>query len=224
VIPSLSYEETQENFPAQISRSKSFREFLLPPIRRFKPLTVSNFTAITNQSSSSSLLCPANQAATEEARLKHTSEIFTTQDRNRKDSVIRRKPVPPSRPSTSATNLLSLFGTSALNLTYSGTLPTFDPRDPLFDSSMHTRAKAALKKRYQSKFIIDFTPPTGASKSEYDFMWAEASELENRVLSDVVWVRERFAYAGKDEPTDEEIIWWFNAGAFGDEGDVDIVK
>jgi hypothetical protein len=89
---------------------------------------------------------------------------------------------------------------------------------------MHTQAKAALKKRYQSKFTIDFTPPTGASNSEYDFMWVEASELENRVLSDVVWVRERFAYAGKDEPTDEEIIWWFDAGAFDDEGDVDIMK
>jgi hypothetical protein len=152
------------------------------------------------------------------------SEIITTKDGNSKGSVIRRKPVPPSRPSTSATNFLSLLGISALNLTYQGAMPKFDPRAPLLDTRMHTRAKVALKKRYQSKFTIDFTPPTRASKSEYDFIWVEGSELESRVLSDVIWVRERFAYAGKDEPTDEEIMWWFDAGGFNDEGDVDIVK
>ena len=44
-------------------------------------------------------------------------------------------------------------------------------------------------------------------------MWIKKGDLEKRVTEDILWVRERFAYAGKEEPTDEDIMWWFDVQA-----------
>jgi len=79
---------------------------------------------------------------------------------------------------------------------------------------MHVSAKAALKKRYQSKLTVDFEVPHGLSVRDYDFRWVDADELDRKVLEDIVWVRERYAQIGKDQPSNEEIIWWYNAEAF----------
>ncbi len=38
--------------------------------------------------------------------------------------------------------------------------------------------------------------------------------LEAKVLEDIMFVRERFAFAGQDEPTDKDIIRWYDAEAF----------
>lgn len=87
---------------------------------------------------------------------------------------------------------------------------------------MHLAAKAALKKRYQSKLTVDFEVPKGLSVRDYDFRWVDPAELDRKVLEDIVWVRERYAQIGKAEPTDEEIIWWYDAEAFDDGGGVGI--
>jgi hypothetical protein len=79
---------------------------------------------------------------------------------------------------------------------------------------MHLHAKAALKKRYQSKFTVEFEIPQGLSIRDYDFRWVDDKELDRKVLEDIIWVRERFNQVGKPEPTDEEIVWWYDAGKF----------
>lgn len=35
--------------------------------------------------------------------------------------------------------------------------------------------------------------------------------MPRRALNDTVWVRERYCYAGREEPTGDEILWWFSA-------------
>lgn len=45
-------------------------------------------------------------------------------------------------------------------------------------------------------------------------MWASEEELERKVLADIVWVRERYFQAKREEPTDSEIVWWYDAEVF----------
>ncbi|KAI6250551.1 hypothetical protein HI914_01454 [Erysiphe necator] len=93
----------------------------------------------------------------------------------------------------------------------------FDPKTPLTNKSIHSRARKTLKKRYQSKFTLDFNPPRGLTPRAYDFLWVDEEELDRKVLDDIVWVRQRYAQARKLEPTDQDIIWWYDANDFDDE-------
>jgi hypothetical protein len=90
----------------------------------------------------------------------------------------------------------------------------FNPQAPRQDASLHAHARQVLKERYQSKFTFDFVPRVGVNLRDYNFLWVKTGDLEKKVLEDIIWVRERFAYARKDEPTDEEIIFWYDARAF----------
>lgn len=76
---------------------------------------------------------------------------------------------------------------------------------------MHAKARLALTNKYKSKFTIDFELAEGQSMDDYHFVWASEEDLKKKVLDDVVWVRERYAQAGKDEPTDDELIAWYDA-------------
>lgn len=51
---------------------------------------------------------------------------------------------------------------------------------------------------------------------DYDFRWVDAEEMDRKVLEDIVWIRARYAQIGKEEPTDEQIIWWYDAQDFVD--------
>lgn len=83
---------------------------------------------------------------------------------------------------------------------------------------MHVRAKEALKRRYQSKITVDFEVPKGLSARDYDFRWVDPEEMDRKIMEDLIWVRERFCQSGREEPTDVEIIWWYDAGKFDNEG------
>jgi hypothetical protein len=90
----------------------------------------------------------------------------------------------------------------------------YDPNAPLTDHSLHVRARKALKARYESKFTIDFEPPEGVNVRDYHFLWCDEDELDLKVSRDIVWVRQRFLQAKRGEPTDEEIIHWYDAEKF----------
>ena len=94
---------------------------------------------------------------------------------------------------------------------------SFDPRAPFKDSTMHIKARKALTRRYQSKVrtimadSIKMIAHFGEGPDAYDTMWIHKKEMPRRVLNDIIWVRERYYYACRGEPTDEDIIWWFDA-------------
>ncbi|RKF60374.1 hypothetical protein OnM2_051056 [Erysiphe neolycopersici] len=93
----------------------------------------------------------------------------------------------------------------------------FDPNTPLTNKSINSRARKILKRRYQSKFTLDFNPPRGLTPRAYDFLWVDEEELDRKVLDDIVWVRQRYAQARKMEPSDQDIIWWYDAEDMDDE-------
>jgi hypothetical protein len=205
-IPIVRYEDTPEPTTSPtLKPSRSLRAILLPSLPGFKPMTISNFLAAGRSSSSTNLATVVEGA--EPSSLHNPSlASFTSQatrsamdilQKTRSRMAIRRKPVglpiDPRRPSY---------------------VTKFDPQAPRQDASLHAHAREVLKKRYQSKFTFDFIPREGVSLRDYDFLWVKAGDLEEKILEDIIWVRERFAYARKDEPTDEEIIFWYNAGAF----------
>ena len=111
-------------------------------------------------------------------------------------SAVRRKPCP-----VTISGALSAFN--------NGEPPKFDPQTPRFDPTMHRLAKSVLKHRYTTKFTLDFEPPKGVSRREYDFIWVTPEELERKVLEDIVWVRERYAQAGREEPDCNDVIFWY---------------
>lgn len=112
--------------------------------------------------------------------------------------AIKRKPCPGSSSGSSTDDTFVL-----------AEHPKFDPRALLTDRSIHKVAREVLKRRYQSKFTLDFEPAPGASLRDYDFLWVSAAELERKVVEDIVWVRERYAQANKEEPSDEDVIFWY---------------
>jgi len=81
---------------------------------------------------------------------------------------------------------------------------------------MHAHAKEVLTKHYQSKFKLgfDIKKLDGINPRTFDHIWVDPEELQWRVLGDIVWVRERYHQAKMGEPSDEDIIWWFDAGRF----------
>lgn len=205
MIPYIRYEDTPEPelVPNALKPSRSLRSILIPNLPRFKPITISNFLAISNPSAANMDTVEEDEEPTDTVRL------LTSHDRSEREALektqsrmtFKRKPV----------------GLDSLDPRRASYLPKFDPQAVRQDASLHRKAKEALKRRYQSKFTLDFEPHKGASPRDYDFLWIKKGELEKRVLEDIIWVRERFAYARREEPTDDEIIWWFDAGRFDEE-------
>jgi hypothetical protein len=97
---------------------------------------------------------------------------------------------------------------------YTPPTPRFDPKAARKDPTLHAHAREVLLKRYKSKFIFDFLPHNNQDMTTYEFIWAGKDVLEAKVLEDIMFVRERFAFAGKDEPTDKDLIRWYDAEAF----------
>ncbi|KAE8449380.1 hypothetical protein EG329_008281 [Mollisiaceae sp. DMI_Dod_QoI] len=123
---------------------------------------------------------------------------------------IRRKPCPSRADTFESTTPTTPTQSSILYQKFR----VFDPCAPATNPSLHKRARDALKRRYQSKFTVEFQPPPGVSLREYDFIWCDEGDLDMKVLQDVVWVRERYAQAKQGEPTDEDIIRWYDAERF----------
>jgi len=44
---------------------------------------------------------------------------------------------------------------------------------------------------------------------DYDWIWVSEEELERKVLADIVWVRERYMQAGQAEPSDADLVRWY---------------
>jgi len=205
-IPYIRYDnvEPRDIAPTPFSRSRSFRN-MLPNIPRLKPITISNFAAVTKPEESPTP--SANEVGLgEDLSTRLTTPACQTpasQSFELLRTPIKRKPVPTP-------GSFHIFNVSDA--------PKFDPQAPRRDPTMHVKARAALMKRYQSKFKLDFEPVGGTNVRDYDFLWVQHGELERRVMEDIIWVRERFAYARKEEPGDDDIIWWFDAENFAEEG------
>lgn len=202
---SFRYEDTPEpsTLPT-INHSRSLKEILLPPIKRHKPLTISNFLAIGNSSTAntppllrSDLNSPEVYSAPHQ-RAKH-KETQNTMRFPTTNNLLRRKAVGESSSSG-----------------YTPPTPRFDPKAARKDATLHAHAREVLLKRYKSKFTFDFLPHNNQDMTTYEFIWAGKGVLEEKVLEDIMFVRERFAYAGKDEPTDQDLIRWYDAEAFDD--------
>jgi hypothetical protein len=206
VIPYIQYEDTPEPEIVQniLKPSRSLRSILIPSLPRFKPITISNFTAISGPSATTMCTVAKDAELSDSAGLQtpfHSDQSSPEPPQKMQSRTIKRKPVGSA-------------SSDPRRLSY---IPKFDPQAPRQDASLHNKAKEALKKRYQSKFTFDFEPHEGANKRDYDFLWVKTGELDMKILDDIIWVRERFAHARKEEPTDDEIIWWYDAGRF-DEG------
>lgn len=141
---------------------------------------------------------------------------------------IRRKPCPSPSPATTFNAAFSVSSPARSEMYYEK-LREFDPCAPVTHPFLHKRAREALKRRYLSKFTQegalrsdndDVSGVCGASiRREYGFRtetgtWCNAAQLDLKVLEDIVWVRERFAQAKQEEPTDGDIIRWYDAEQF----------
>ncbi|KAH8603032.1 hypothetical protein B0O99DRAFT_18318 [Bisporella sp. PMI_857] len=86
--------------------------------------------------------------------------------------------------------------------------------------SMHNRAKIALTRKYLSKFQHlnqGVGAKLGHTGRNFGRHWINRPTLELRVLSDILWARERYEeYYGMGEPSDEDIIAFFDAQEFDD--------
>jgi hypothetical protein len=207
VIPYIRYKDTPEPeiIPSALKPSRSLRSILLPTLPRFKPITISNFRAIGHPSASTM------DTLDEDPELSNFPAVQTTPDNC--ESVSE----PIQKTQSVVTIKRKAVGSACTDPRRASYIPKFDPQAPRRDASLHTKATQALKKRYQSKFTLDFEPHEGVNLRDYDFLWVNSAELDTKVLEDIIWVRERFAYAKKEEPTDDEIIWWYDAGSFDEE-------
>lgn len=107
--------------------------------------------------------------------------------------VIKRKPITPS---------LSAFKVCEV--------AKFDAQAPRTDPDLMCLAKSVLKHRYTTKFDMEgFEPAEGRLRCDYYFMWASDEELNRKVMEDIIWVRERYAQAGREEPDDNAVISWY---------------
>lgn len=86
----------------------------------------------------------------------------------------------------------------------------------------HPRAARVLKKRYEEKFALSFDLKKypGLNVGGLDNGVMSQEDLEKRVLGDITWIRDRYRYANLEEPTDRDIIWWYDAESYDveDEG------
>lgn len=188
---------------AKIRRTGSLKDVLHPPIPRTKPLTFTNlFATAKGDSKMPSVAEETNDIppSTASTSLTNASTAIETPANPLSglggSSTVKRKPCP----------VTTSGGLSAFN---NGEPPKFDPQTPRFNPSMHRLAKSVLRHRYTTKFTLDFEPPKGVSRREYDFIWVTPEELDRKVMEDIVWVRERYAQAGRDEPDCNDIIFWY---------------
>ncbi|KAE9381958.1 hypothetical protein N431DRAFT_320867, partial [Stipitochalara longipes BDJ] len=201
-VPFVRYEDLPQTMtpPLSMMPDRSLRSILLPGIPSHKPLTITNFLTIGKTSAASTTTMAEGATAGCSTDLFQPKKSDGNQPQRK--MTIRRKPVGlPDDPRRASYT------------------PSFDPQAPRKDESLHLLARKVLLKRYQSKFTlpIDFIPHGGATIKNYEFLWVKPGELEKKVLEDIIWVRERFAYARRDEPTDTDIIYWYDADLF-DEG------
>ncbi|PBP27715.1 hypothetical protein BUE80_DR001234 [Diplocarpon rosae] len=168
---------------SKFRRSGSLREILHPPILQARPLTFTNLFAAAKRN------CGIRLEALEE-----DSSSIVTENGPSIPLPIKRKPINPS--------LTDPF--------FVGEVPKFDAQAPRTDPSMMRLAKCVLKHRYTTKFDMDgFEFAPGVLRREYYFIWASDEELDRKVMEDVIWVRERYAQAGKEEPDDNDVISWY---------------
>ncbi|CZT11327.1 uncharacterized protein RAG0_15499 [Rhynchosporium agropyri] len=189
---------------AKIKRTGSIRDLLHPPIIRTKPLTFSNLFGSTKEAAlmpfvkdekaNSNALSTACTSASASTVVEPSIIACSGLDG---PSAIRRKPCPVTNSGT-----LSPFNY--------GEPPKFDPQTPRVDPNIHKLARSVLKHRYTTKFTLDFEPPPGVNRHEYDFIWVTPEELDRKVLEDIVWVRERYAQAGREEPDCNDVIFWYS--------------
>ncbi|KAG4431826.1 hypothetical protein IFR05_012688 [Cadophora sp. M221] len=190
---------------AKIRRTGSLKDVLHPPITRTKPLTFSNLFAsskgdtplpsVKEERTSSQPPSTASTSATNASIAVDTpAHPFSGLDG---PSTVKRKPCP-----VTTSGALSAFN--------NGEPPKFDPQTPRTNPGMHRLAKSVLKHRYTTKFTLDFEPPKGVSRRDYDFIWATPEELDRKVMEDIIWVRERYAQAGRDEPDCNDVIFWYS--------------
>ncbi|TVY35422.1 hypothetical protein LOCC1_G008266 [Lachnellula occidentalis] len=139
-----------------------------------------------------------------------TIKLFDT-DIDSSSSHDPEESIPPS-PKPERVSYSSLPHSLQIQIPRKPLLQTWDPRAPIKNPSLHIRAKALLKQRYRSKFNFDFTFKEGLDRKDYDWMWVSEEELERKVLADIVWVRERYAQAVQGEPSDEDLVRWFEGG------------
>ncbi|KAL2060319.1 hypothetical protein VTL71DRAFT_9714 [Oculimacula yallundae] len=193
---------------AKIRRTGSLKEMLHPPITRTKPLTFSNLfgsakgdaTMSPVKEAETAIDVPPTTASTCSATASTIVEppiVVPFSGLGGGPAAIRRKPVPAT-----ASGTLSAFN--------NGEPPKFDPQTPRTDPTKHRLAKSVLRHRYTTKFTLDFEPPTGVNRHDYDFIWATPEELDRKVMEDIIWVRERYAQAGREEPDCNDIIFWYS--------------
>ncbi|KAK2623930.1 hypothetical protein QTJ16_006564 [Diplocarpon rosae] len=164
---------------SKFRRSGSLREILHPPILQARPLTFTNLFAAAKRN------CGIQSEALEEVVPENGAST---------PLPIKRKPINPS--------LTDPF--------FVCEVPKFDAQAPRTDPSMMRLAKCVLKHRYTTKFDMDgFEFAPGVLRREYYFIWASDEELDRKVMEDVIWVRERYAQAGKGEPDDNDVISWY---------------
>ncbi|KAI9048267.1 hypothetical protein LZ554_008062 [Drepanopeziza brunnea f. sp. 'monogermtubi'] len=169
---------------ARFRRTTSLKEITIPPISRTKPLTFTNlFGAMKKDSGINFLAVDENT----------TSENVQDPMTRPSGEIIKRKPITPS---------LAAFKVCDV--------PKFDAQAPRRNPDSVRLARSVLKHRYTTKFDMEgFEPAQGRLRSDYYFMWASDEELERKVMEDIIWVRERYAQAGREEPDDNAVIAWY---------------
>ncbi|KAN0122013.1 hypothetical protein V8E51_000339 [Hyaloscypha variabilis] len=201
-ILSVPYESLRPTTPPSM-QGRSLSSVLLPGIRSHKPLTISNFLTIGKTPTEIASAMAEGTAAGSPPNTSSKSNQAGANQSERKITIPRKPVGLPEDPRGSSY------------------VPSFDPEAPRQDPSLHLRARKALLERYSSKFTLpaNFIAHGGGGKTikDYEFLWAKPGELEKKVLEDIIWVRRRFAYARRDEPTDEDLIKWYDAEFF-DEG------
>ncbi|EKD20669.1 hypothetical protein MBM_01351 [Drepanopeziza brunnea f. sp. 'multigermtubi' MB_m1] len=168
---------------ARFRRTTSLKEITIPPISRTKPLTFTNlFGALKKDPGISCLAVDENTSSECQGPVIRPS-----------GEIIKRKPVTPP---------LSAFKVCDV--------PKFDVQAPRRNPDSVHLARSVLKHRYTTKFEMEgFEPAKGRLRSDYYFMWASDEELERKVMEDIIWVRERYAQAGREEPDDNAVIAWY---------------
>jgi hypothetical protein len=187
----------------KLQESKSSKALQLPQIPHLKPMTMNSLFVPDERNLEGKCLYMKKRIIT----CSRTNLFSFVEESLLCNKPITRKAVPTKSYSAST----SPYSHHCLG-------PQFDPGEPLWNADMHVAAKLALKRRYQSKLTVDFQVPEGLSVRDYDFRWVDEEDLDRKVLHDIVWVRERYAQIGKGEPSDEDIIWWYDAEGFLDDG------
>lgn len=210
-VPFVRYEDLPQTSPTPpLKQDRSLKAVLLPGIPSFKPLTISNFLAIgkpPTDSMSTTAERTATGSSTSPSQPNNVQPVNLGSSQPKRTINIPRKPVGlPDDPRRASY------------------VSSFDPQAPRKDPTLHYYARKVLLRRYQSKFTLpaDFIrhcSATTANVDEYKFLWVKPGEVEKKVLEDIIWVRERFAYARMDEPTDCDLIRWYNAELFDDESE-----